>query len=186
LIDDISSEFSGSNEYISIASTTAIFDSFYPYYINLPINNLNVGDYVGFSTLLIPDNTVITEIGIGSVRLNLPHKLNYGTQTSEVKIRRRLPGNSIVGNKSFSLTSNGTPLFYREINNINIDINGNIINLPNHNFQTGQKILYSPRINPTGTANTYVENTFNYNINNQLDDTLWNSFDMNAVTFDSN
>jgi hypothetical protein len=186
LIDDISSQFTGSNEYISIASTTAIFDSFYPYYISLPTNNLNVGDYVGFSTLLIPDNTVITEIGSGSVRLNLPHKLNYGAQISEVKIRRRLPGNSIVGNKSFSLTSNGTPLFYREINNVNIDIDGNIIKLPNHNFQTGQKILYSPRINPTGAANTSVEDTFNYNTNTQLDDTLWNSFDMNTVTFDSN
>jgi hypothetical protein len=186
LIDDISSQFTGSNEYISIASTTAIFDSFYPYYINLSTNNLNVGDYVGFSTLLIPDNTVITEIGIGRVRLNLPHNLNYGTQTSNVKIRRRLPGNSIVGIKSFSLTSNGTPLFYREVGNTNIDIDGNIINLLNHNFQTGQKILYSPIINPTGAANTSVEDTFNYNINTKFDDTLWNSFDLDIVTFDSN
>ena len=186
LIDDISNQFTGSNEYISIASTTATFNSFYPYYINLSTNNLKVGDYVGFSTLLIPDNTVITEIGIGSVRLNLPHRLNYGTQISDVKIRRRLPGNSIVGDKSFSLASNGTPLFYREINNSNIDIDSNIIKLPNHNFQTGQKILYSPRINPIGAANTSVEDTFAYDINNHLDDTLWNSFDMNTVTFDSN
>lgn len=143
IIDDISSQFNGSNEYISIASTNAIFDSFYPYYINLSTNNLNVGDYVGFSTLLIPDNTVITEIGVGSVRLNLPHKLNYGQQTSEVKIRRRLPGNSIVGIKSFSLTSKGTPLFYREVDNTKIDADINIINLSNHNFQTGQKIIYN-------------------------------------------
>ena len=155
LMDDISSEFNGSNEYISIGTTTATFNSFYPYYINVTTNNLNVGDYVGFSTLLIPDNTVITEIGIGSVRLNLPHKLNYGTQTSDVKIRRRLPGNSVVGSKFFKLTSKGTPLFYREFvssaNNI-IDIDSNTINITNHNFQTGQKILYSA-INPITAAN---------------------------------
>jgi photosystem II stability/assembly factor-like uncharacterized protein len=154
LIDDISSQFTGSNEYISIASTTAIFDGFNPYYINLSTNSLNVGDYVGFSTLLIPDNTVITEIGIGSVRLNLPHKLNYGSQTSEVKIRRRIPGNTVIGNKSFSLTSNGTPLFYREFNDTNIDIDGNIINLSNHNFQTGQKILYDTEIGTKIGVNT--------------------------------
>jgi len=189
LIDDISNQFTGSNEYISIASTTATFNSFYPYYINLSTNNLNVGDYVGFSTLLIPDNTVITEIGIGSVRLNLPHKLNYGTQTSDVKIRRRLPGNSVVGIKSFSLTSNGTPLFYREFSDVNVDIDGDIINLTNHNFQTGQKILYSPLISesiPTGEVNAFVENTFAYSINKKFDDNLWNSFDMTTVTFDSN
>ena len=155
LIDDISNQFNGSNEYISIGTTSATFDSFYPYYINLTTDNLNVGDYVGFSTLLIPDNTVITEIGVGSVRLNLPHRLNYGTETSDVKIRRRLPGNSIIGNKSFKLTSKETPLFYREFdssdNNI-VNIDGNIININNHNFQTGQKILYSA-INPITATN---------------------------------
>jgi hypothetical protein len=192
LIDDISDKFNGSNEYISIASTSALFDSFYPYYINLTTDNLNVGDYVGFSTLLIPDNTVITEIGVGSVRLNLPHKLNHGTQTSNVKIRRRLPGNSVVGIKSFSLTSKGTPLFYREFNsssNSVVNIDNDIINLPNHNFQTGQKILYSGTIsefNPAGIANTSVENTFAYGINKKFDDTIWASFDMTTFTFDSN
>ena len=192
LMDDISDKFNGSNEYISIASTSASFDSFYPYYINLTTDNLNVGDYVGFSTLLIPDNTIITEIGVGSVRLNLPHKLNHGTQTSNVKIRRRLPGNSVVGIKSFSLTSKGTPLFYREFNsssNSVVNIDNDIINLPNHNFQTGQKILYSGTIsefNPTGIANTSVENTFAYSINKKFDDTIWASFDMTTFTFDSN
>jgi hypothetical protein len=194
IIDDISSQFDGSNEYISIGSTTATFNSFYPYYINLTADNLNVGDYVGFSTLLIPDNTVITEIGVGSVRLNLPHKLNHGTQTSNVKIKRRLPGNSVVGNKSFSLTSKGTPLFYRQFDSSDnkiINIDNNIINLANHNFQTGQKILYSSIISdsgPAGAANTSVENTFAYNVNKKFDDTLWASFDMTTggITFDSN
>ena len=192
IIDDISSQFNGSNEYISIGTTTATFDSFYPYYINLTTDNLNVGDYVGFSTLLIPDNTVITEIGVGSVRLNLPHKLNHGTQTSNVKIRRRLPGNSVVGIKSFKLTSNKTPLFYRQFDgsdNKIINIDNDIINLTNHNFQTGQKILYSSTITvfePTGAANTSVENTFAYNVNKKFDDTLWTTFDLTTVTFDSN
>ena len=192
MMDDISSQFDGSNEYLLIESTTATFNSFYPYYINLTTNNLSVGDYVGFSTLLIPDNTVITEIGIGSVRLNLPHRLNQGTQTSSVKIRRRLPGNSIIGNKSFKLTSNETPIFYREFDSFSntiVNINSDIITLQNHNFQTGQKILYSSIIgdtNPTGAANTSVDDVFAYSVNEKFDDTLWNSFDMTTVTFDSN
>jgi hypothetical protein len=194
MMDDISSQFDGSNEYTSIGATTATFNSFYPYHINLTTNNLSVGDYVGFSTLLIPDNTVITEIGVGSVRLNLPHRLNHGTETSDVKIRRRLAGNSIVGSKSFKLTSNQTPLFYREFvssaSNI-VDIDNDVINLQNHNFQTGQKILYSSIIgdtNPTGAATTSVENTFAYGINKKFDDNIWTSFDMTvgAITFDSN
>ena len=192
LIDDISSQFDGSNDYVSIATTTVTFDSFYPYYINLNTNNLNVGDYVGFSTLLIPDNTVITEIGIGSVRLNLPHRLNQGTQTSEVKIRRRLPGNSVVGNKYFKLASNKTSLFYREFvssASTVINIDNDIITLPNHNFQTGQKILYNSIIgfaNPTGAATTSVDDAFAYGINKKFDDTIWASFDMTVFTFDSN
>ena len=194
IMDDISSQFDGSNEYISIGTTTATFNSFNPYYINLNTDNLRVGDYVGFSTLLIPDNTVIDTIGIGSVRLNLPHRLNHGTQTSDVKIRRRLPGNAVVGSKSFKLTSKETPLFYREfISSASsvIDISNDIINLPNHNFQTGQKILYSSIISdsvPAGAANTSVQDTFAYSINKKFDDNLWSSFDMtvSTFTFDSN
>ena len=192
IMDDISSQFDGSNEYISIGTTTATFNSFHPYYINLNTDNLRVGDYVGFSTLLIPDNTVINEIGIGSIRLNLPHRLGIGTQTSDVKIRRRLPGNTVIGSKSFKLTSNKTPIFYREFVSsassiVNLD--NNIINIPNHNFQTGQKILYSAviaDINPTGAATTSVDDAFAYSINKKFDDILWNSFDMTTVTFDSN
>ena len=192
LIDDISNQFDGSNEYITIATKSATFNSFNSYHINLSTDGLNVGDYVGFSTLLIPDNTLIAEIGVGSVRLNNPHRLNSGIQTSDVKIRRRLPGNSIVGIKSFSLTSNGTPLFYRQFDSSSdsiIDIPNDVINLPNHNFQTGQKILYSGAISnpiPAGAANTSVVNEFAYNINKKYDDTLWTSFDTTTVTFDSN
>jgi hypothetical protein len=194
IMDDISSQFDGSNEYISIGTTTATFNSFYSYYINLNTDNLRVGDYVGFSTLLIPDNTIITEIGIGSVRLNLPHRLNHDTQTSDVKIRRRLAGNTVVGSKSFKLTSKGTPLFYREFVSSDssiVNINNDIINIPNHNFQTGQKVLYSSIIgntNPTGAANTSVVDGAVYNINKKFDDTIWSSFDMTVggITFDSN
>ena len=192
IMDDISSQFDGSNEYISIGTTTATFNSFYSYYINLNTDNLRVGDYVGFSTLLIPDNTVINEIGIGSIRLNLPHRLGIGTQTSDVKIRRRLPGNTVVGSKSFKITSNQTPLFYREFDSSAssvVDISSDIITLSNHNFQTGQNILYSSITeftNPTGTATTSVDNAFDYGVNKKFDDTIWASFDMTAFTFDSN
>ena len=192
LIDDISNQFNGSNEYVSIASTSASFNSLHPYYINLGTDSLMVGDYVGFSTLLIPDNTTISEIGIGSVRLNLPHRLNHGIQTSNVKIRRRLSGNSIVGISSFSLYSNNSPLFYRQFDSSSNDIvkiDSNIINLPNHNFQTGQKILYSSIIsdsNPTGVANTTVDDGFYYDIKKTFDRTDWISFDMTIFTFDSN
>lgn len=192
IMDDISSQFDGSNEYISIGTTTATFNSFHPYYINLNTDNLRVGDYVGFSTLLIPDNTVINEIGIGSIKLNLPHRLGIGTQTSDVKIRRRLAGNTVIGNKSFKLTSNQTPLFYREFDSSVssvVDISNDIITLSNHNFQTGQKILYSAVIgdtNPTGAATTSVDDAFDYGVNKKFDDTIWASFDMTAFTFDSN
>ena len=194
IMDDISSQFDGSNEYISIGTTTATFNSFHPYYINLNTDNLRVGDYVGFSTLLIPDNTVIDTIGIGSIRLNLPHRLGIGTQTSDVKIRRRLPGNSVVGIKSFKLTSNKTSIFYREFVSSDsgiVKIDSDVINLSNHNFQTGQKILYSAVIgdtNPTGAATTSVVDGSVYNINKRFDDTIWASFDMtiDGITFDSN
>jgi hypothetical protein len=193
-MDDISSQFDGSNEYISIGTTTATFNSFHPSYINLNTNNLRVGDYVGFSTLLIPDSTVIKRIGIGSVELNLPHRLNHGTQISNVKIRRRLAGNSIVGSKSFKLTSNKTPIFYREFDSFTsnvVKIDNDIINLSNHNFQTGQKILYSAaiaNINPTGAATTSVADGAVYTINKRFSDTIWASFDMtiDGITFDSN
>jgi hypothetical protein len=109
-----------------------------------------------------------------------------------VKIRRRLPGNSIIGNKSFKLTSNETPIFYREFDSFSntiVNINSDIITLQNHNFQTGQKILYSSiigDINPTGAANTSVDDAFSYSVNKKFDDTIWSSFDMTVFTFDSN
>jgi len=194
IMDDISSQFDGSNEYISIGIKSATFNSFYPFYINLNTDNLRVGDYVGFSTLLISDSTVINEIGIGSIRLNLPHRLGIGTQTSDVKIRRRLPGNTVIGSKSFKLTSNKTPIFYREFDSSTssiVDINSDIINLTNHNFQTGQKVLYSSVISdsgPTGAAITSVADGAVYTINKRFSDTTWASFDMTVrgITFDSN
>jgi hypothetical protein len=194
IMDDISSQFDGSNEYISIGIKTATFNSFYPYYINLNTDNLRVGDYVGFSTLLIPDNTVIDTIGIGSIRLNLPHRLGIGTQTSDVKIRRRLPGNTVIGSKSFKLTSKQTPLFHRTfVSSASsvVDINNDIINLTNHNFQTGQKVLYSSVLSdsgPAGAAITSVADGAVYTINKRFSDNTWASFDMTVggITFDSN
>jgi len=98
----------------------------------------------------------------------------------------------VIGNKSFKLTSNQTPLFYREFDSSVssvVDISNDIITLSNHNFQTGQKILYSAVIgdtNPTGAATTSVDDAFDYGVNKKFDDTIWASFDMTAFTFDSN
>lgn len=55
-------------------------------------------------------------------------------------------GGEIVGLTSFSLKSNGVPLFHREFfgNDSNvISLETNLFTLLNHNFQTGQKLLYN-------------------------------------------
>ena len=70
-----------------------------------------------------------------------------------------------------------------------VDISNDIITLSNHNFQTGQKLLYASVISdasPAGAANTSVDNAFAYSINKRFDDTIWASFDMTIFTFDSN
>ena len=76
-----------------------------------------------------------------------------------------------------------------ENNEWRVDISNDIITLSNHNFQTGQKLLYASVISdasPTGAANTSVDDAFAYGINKRFDDTIWASFDMTIFTFDSN
>lgn len=147
-IDDISSQFNGSNSYQKLENRVIFVDSFEPNYIGISTVDLQIGDYIGLSTFIDQENTFVTEIGINSARINIPHKLNVGTASSIASVKRILPGNSIVGIQSFKLTSNGVPLFHREFDSSNgittsIDVNTNLFIIPNHNLQSGQRIFYS-------------------------------------------
>lgn len=75
--------------------------------------------------------------------------VDIGTQSSIAEVKRNLPGNSIVGIQSFKLKSSGIPLFYREFDSHNgivtapsVDLENNKFKISNHNFQTGQRIIY--------------------------------------------
>ena len=153
LMNDISEEFDGSNDYISLGTTSITFNSLTQYYVGIATNNLNVGDYLANSEFLIPEVTRIESIGINSVRINLSHRLTSGISTTNAEIRRKLPGNKIVGKKSFELTSgigsDKVPLYYREFDSNSTEVlklDNNIIELKNHNFQSGQKIFYNQNI----------------------------------------
>jgi hypothetical protein len=196
LMNDISNEFDGSNDYISLGTTSITFNSLTQYYVGISTANLNIGDYLGNSEFLIPEVTRIESIGINSVRINLPHRLTNGISTTSVEIRRRLPGNEVVGKKSFELTSgigpDKVPLYYREFNSNSTEIiklDNNIIELKNHNFQTGQKIFYNQNVidvEPVGSATTEVDNGFSYAISNRFDSDTIMRFDMTIFKFDSN
>lgn len=196
LMNDISNEFDGSNDYISLGTTSITFNSLTQYYVGISTANLNVGDYFENSKFLIPEVTKIESIGINSVRINLPHRLTSGISTTSTEIKRKLPGNKIVGKKSFDLTSgigsDKVPLYYREFNSNSTQIlklDNNIIELKNHNFQTGQKILYNQNpfdADPVGSATTEVDNGFSYSISNKFDSNTIMRFDMDIFKFDSN
>jgi len=196
LMNDISEEFDGSNDYISLGTTSITFNSLTQYYVGIATNNLNVGDYLANSEFLIPEATRIESIGINSVRINLSHRLTSGISTTNVEIRRKLPGNKIVGKKSFELTSgigsDKVPLYYREFDSNSTEVlklDNNIIELKNHNFQSGQKIFYNQDIidiSPVGSATTEVDNGFSYTISNRFDSNTIMRFDMTIFNFDSN
>lgn len=86
--------------------------------------------------------------------------VDIGTQSSVVEVKRNLPGNSIVGIQSFKLKSNGIPLFYREFDASNgittsVDLENNKFIISNHNFQTGQRIIYDNNgLSQVGIATT--------------------------------
>ena len=66
-------------------------------------------------------------------------------------------GGSIVGLSTFKLKNKGFPLFKREFSGLSttvIDLQGNQFVLPNHNFQSGQELIYSYTGNPIGIATT--------------------------------
>lgn len=196
LMNDISDQFDGSNDYISIGTTTATFNSLNQYYIGISTENLKLGDYIGNSEFLIPEATIIDEIGINSIRINLPHRLQVGIDTTIVSVKRKLPGNKVVGETSFELTSgiglDKVPLYYREFNSNSsqiLNLDNNIINLKSHNFQTGQRVFYNQSIisqTPVGSATTEVDNAFSYNVSNKFDSNTIMRFDMTIFKFDSN
>ena len=196
LMNDISDQFDGSNDYISIGTNTGTYNALNQYYVGISTENLKIGHYIGNSEFLIPEATLVDEIGINSIRINLPHRLQVGIDTTDVSIRRKLPGNKVVGKTSFELTSGisseKVPLYYREFNSNSTEIlslDNNIINLNSHNFQTGQKIFYNRSIidsQPVGSATTEVDNAFSYNVSNKFDSNTIMRFDMTIFKFDSN
>ena len=72
-------------------------------------------------------------------------------------------GGSIVGLSTFKLKNNGFPLFKRDFSGLStavINLQNNTFTLPNHNFQTGQELIYRHTGNPIGIATTsYVSGT---------------------------
>lgn len=101
-------------------------------------------------------------------------------------------GGQIVGVTTFSLRNNSTPLFYREFNSANsttVNLVNDKFELPNHNFQSGQKIIYklgSFSNVAIATATSVVDVTFSYPAVSDNFDGPIISFDSNAKTFDSN
>ena len=66
-------------------------------------------------------------------------------------------GGSVVGLSTFKLKNNGFPLFKREFSGLSttvIDFENNTFVLPNHNFQSGQELIYRHTGNPIGIATT--------------------------------
>jgi hypothetical protein len=92
-------------------------------------------------------------------------------------------GGRIIGETNFNLKNNGTPLFYREFSGISsttVNLNLDLFNITNHNFQSGQKILYGIGITdsiPSASIETTVDSAFSYNIPE--------TFDTQILTFDS-
>ena len=162
IIDDISPEFTGSPRFQIVANKPVTFISTDLYRLGVSTEGLKSGDRIGFSTYhFYPDSTFILDIGTNFVELSkdTPHKLyslpgGISTSVTEnLDFYRRVPGDVVVGETQFKLRSNGTPIFYREFDasngittSINLENDSFIIN--NHNFQTGQKVIYTPEYEP--------------------------------------
>lgn len=101
-------------------------------------------------------------------------------------------GGQIVGLTTFKLKNNGTPLFYREFSGLStstINLENNRFNLTNHNFQSGQKLLYGiAKVNatPVASAQTTIDTTFSYPVIDESFDSEILSFDSSSYTMDSN
>lgn len=161
LLDDISSQFTGTSNLEIIANKPVTFISTNLYKVGVDTIGLKIGDVIGFSTYHNnPDGVLILSIEQNFVGYssNLPHRLNSinGISTSvtqNINFYRRVPGDSIVGLTTFKLKNNGTSVFYREFDSENgittsVNLENNTFKIDNHNFQTGQKLIYRPKIEP--------------------------------------
>jgi hypothetical protein len=155
-IKDISSQFTGTYDFISLGATNVVFNSNEPYYLGVSTSGLAVGDIIGYSTYHeYPYNTKIISVGIGSIRTLYPHKLYTGIETTSLEFIRYLNQNKLVGISSFILTGEDDTPIYKVIGvSTNINVDTDTIEL-NHNFETGQ-IIYYENIggSPIGIATT--------------------------------
>ena len=53
-------------------------------------------------------------------------------------------GGGVIGTTSFNLFSQGSQLFHKEFNPSTIDTSTHQLSIPNHNFNTGEKLIYKP------------------------------------------
>ena len=101
-------------------------------------------------------------------------------------------GGQIVGLSTFRLKNKNIPLFYREFNASSpttVNLPNNKFEFINHNFQSGQKLIYklgSFDNVAIATATSVVDELFAYPpISDNFDSPIY-SFDSNSLTFDSN
>lgn len=143
-IKNISPEFNGTNQFISLGTTSFTFNSNSVNFLGVNTTGLQIGDFIGYSTNHeYPYDTRIVSIGINSVGTLHPHKVNTGIITESLELIRRLNYSSIVGVTSFRLVDeNNTPFFSITGTSSNILIPSSVVNIRN-NFQNGQKIYYS-------------------------------------------
>ena len=158
-IDDISSQFNGTTILEVIATKDVTFISTDIYRLGVSTEGLSIGDKIGFSTYhFYPDSTYIFGIQNNFIELSTdtPHRLysNNGISTSLIEnlnFFRRIPGSVATGTTSFKLKHKGIPLFYREFDASNgvttaINLDNSAFLFENHNFQTGQKLIYTPEL----------------------------------------
>lgn len=155
-IKDISSEFTGTYDIISLGQYDVEFDSNNPYYLGISTSGLSVGDIIGYSTYHeYPYNTKILSVGINSIQTLYPHKVYSGSITESLEIKRYLNQNELIGITSFTLIANDNSPIYKVLGlPENVNVSSNIIELT-HNFETGQ-IIYYENIGgtPIGIAET--------------------------------
>lgn len=92
-IDDIDSQFDGSNEFFIIGDKIIQINSLEPYKLGISTSNLQIGDYVGVSTYL-KDNTRIVAISEDEITIDKPHELSiYFNSQEDADILNTVPDN---------------------------------------------------------------------------------------------
>lgn len=155
-IKDISLQFTGTYNIISLGQKNVEFNSLSPYYLGVSTSGLKVGDIIGYSSYHeYPNETKIVSIGINSIRTLYPHKVYSGIVTESLEFKRNLNQNKLVGLSSFTLIAEDDSPIYKVVGtSTNINISEDVVEL-NHNFETGQ-IVYYENIggNPIGIKTT--------------------------------